>query len=236
MGNELTAWLNNDANLPTLDAKELGAALTDAGRDNSNGGGIPFLSFNGKFGRWTTGKNKDAVDPEDLFIVEPSTFTEGWTFWMGNTVPQGGNVEWPVLQRRQKSVREDELDDPSNGGRLADGDGWKATAGFMCMTSNGVAYKFNNNSKSGVGAIADLMNECGQRSMAEEPNIPVMTLSEETFMAQQKQNFKPVFVVEAWVDRDVMMAYAKGEIKLPALLKNELKVAKMRGRKKPAKK
>lgn len=228
MSTELTAWLDNSANLPAT--KDMGAALVEAGRDNSNGSGVAFLSFNGKFGRWTIGKDKNEIDPEDLFIVEPSTFTEGWTFWLENKVPQGGNVEWPVLRRRQSAVLEAELEDPSNGARLGDGDGWKASAGFSCMTVEGRPYKFANNSKSGVGAVAALMDECGQRAMADEPEIPILTLGQEMFTANGKQNFKPVFSVETWVNRETMMAYAKGDIKVSSLLKNEAKkkVAKKR--------
>ena len=230
MSTELTAWLENDANLPST--KDMGTALVDAGRANSNGSGVEFLSFNGKFGRWTIGKDKNEIDPEDLFVVEPSTFTEGWTFWLENKVPQGGTVEWLALKRRTAAVLETELDDPSNGARLGDGDGWKASAGFSCMTVEGRPYKFANNSKSGVGAVAALMDECGQRALAEEPELPILTLGQVTFQSHGQPNFKPVFKVESWVNRVTMTAYAKGDFKLSSLLKNEVKIKSKAARKK----
>jgi hypothetical protein len=231
MSTELTNWISASKNLPVLDDEALGAALVDAGDANSNGAGINFLDFSGKTGKWGTGANKDAVDPEDLFIVEPATFTEGWTFWLNGKVPQGGKHEWLASQRATKTVYEDDLEDPSNGARLDDGDGWKPSAGFSCITPLNEPYKHNLNSKSGVGGIAALMKESGKRGVAKEPNIPVLTLDQETFQAQGKTNWKPLYVVEAWVYRATMMAYANGEIDLDQLLQNDAKPKKKAGKK-----
>ena len=71
-GNELPVL--SDAAL--ADAIETAQAATGAAaRDTTF---TQYLSFSGKTGVYALGKDRDDVDPEALFLVEPMTFTDGW--------------------------------------------------------------------------------------------------------------------------------------------------------------
>lgn len=207
------------------------------------GAGVSFLQFSGKSGEYRLGKNKDTIDPEQLFLVEPQTFNEGWVCWY-RSKPVARH-EWSVYARDEQSITEAEairtepkqVADARKDHELKDGDGWKKMLGFGCIACDELKENimFQNNSVSGVNTISDLMTEIGKRAALGEPSMPVIKFGEEQFEAQGYTQWKPVLDVEVWVDRQSAAAYLDPEVayRLEDLLEGRA-VPKKRGAAKKA--
>jgi hypothetical protein len=212
MANSLTQFLNT-TNLPAIDGDAMAGALSDAADAATSGGGagFDFLSFSGKTGRYSLGRNSDEVDPDQLYIVEPQSFISGWVCWK-NSKPEH-RIEWSVYKAAEQAVEEDELEDHGPYRKNA-GEGWQQLLGFGLIGMDAVfsQVKFSSTSKSGRNSIGDLMQEIGARSAAKEPNMPLISFSSTSFEAQGQTNYKPVLVIDAWATRDSVAAYLEGNL------------------------
>ena len=209
-GNELPVL--SDAAL--ADAIEKAQAATGAAaRDTTF---TQYLSFSGKTGVYALGKDRDDVDPEALFLVEPMTFTDGWICWKSSKPVD--RVEWNYIDQG-RAVIESDLQDhgPYNS---AMGEGWSSLLGFGCVSLDKemTQIKFSSNAVSAKNSITDLHNEIKDRARRGEAQIPVIHLDKEQFEAQGAKNWKPKFVVEVWVTRESAGAYANGGITLDDLV------------------
>jgi hypothetical protein len=210
MSNSLTAFLGN-ANLPAMTDADMAAALEEASDDIGGQSGIRYLSFSGKTGIYALGRNKDDMDPDDVYLLEPQSIIQGWVCWKGNKPID--RVEWSIYQRASQAVTEAELDDHGPY-RSNMGEGWQPLLGFGVLSTDGAAtsIKFTATSKSGRNAIGDLTEEIKKRMMAGEPSMPLIHFEAEEFIAQEQKNFKPRFEVEAWVTREAAGAFLEGEL------------------------
>lgn len=211
MVNELTKYLDSN-NLPTLDGKALAAALTEAADDATSGGtGMDYLSFSGKTGKYALGRNREEIDPEQLYLVEPQSFIRGWVCWK-NSKPID-RVEWSILKARTHSVDEDVLE-YHGPYRESAGEGWQKLLGFGLIGCDAVQsmVQFSSTSKSGRNTIGDLMDDIGARSEVTQPDMPLIYFDSVAFEAQGNKNFKPVLTVAAWVTRASAAAYLSGEL------------------------
>lgn len=229
MGTSLTQFLDS-ANLPAVDEGALANALTEAADDATTGSSnADYLSFSGKTGKYSLGRDQKSIDPEMLYLVEPRSFIGGWVCWK-NSKPID-RVEWSVLQTKEQAIQREDLEDHGPY-RESAGEGWQQLLGFGLIGCDVVhsQVKFSSTSKSGRNSIGDLMKEIGVRSAAEEPNLPLIYFGETTFESNGQTNYKPVFEIEAWVTRDSASAYIDGS------LSEEQLVAGDRPRKKRARK
>ena len=219
MTNDLMAFVSGNE-LPVLsdaalaDAiKEAQAAKGEAPRDTTF---TQYLSFSGKTGIYALGKDRDDVDPEALYLVEPMTFTDGWICWKSSKPVD--RVEWNYIDQG-RAVAESDLQDhgPYNS---AMGEGWSSLLGFGCVSLDGdtTQIKFSSNAVSAKNSITDLHNEIKDRAARGEAQIPVIHLDKEQFEAQGAKNWKPKFVVEVWVTRESAGGYANGGLTLDDLL------------------
>ena len=219
MTNDLMAFVSGNE-LPVLsdaalaDAiKEAQAAKGEAPRDTTF---TQYLSFSGKTGIYALGKDRDDVDPEALYLVEPMTFTDGWICWKSSKPVD--RVEWNYIDQG-RAVAESDLQDhgPYNS---AMGEGWSSLLGFGCVSLDGdtTQIKFSSNAVSAKNSITDLHNEIKDRAARGEAQIPVIHLDKAQFEAQGAKNWKPKFVVEVWVTRESAGAYANGGLTLDDLL------------------
>jgi len=231
MANELTKYLDT-ANLPSVDGGALANALSEAADDATSGGsnGVDFLSFSGKTGLYSLGRNGDDIDPDQLYLVEPQTFIAGWVCWK-NSKPVD-RIEWSVLKAREQSVSSEELEDHGPYRQNA-GEGWQQLLGFGLIGCDAVfsQVQFSSTSKSGRNSIGDLMKEIGIRSASAEPDMPLIYFGSVEFEAQGNKNHKPVLNVEAWVTRDSAAAFLSGELNEDQLIAGD-KPKKKRARKK----
>ena len=231
MANELTKYLDS-ANLPSIDGGALANALVDAADDASSGGssGVDYLSFSGKTGRYSLGRNQDEIDPDQLYLVEPHTFIGGWVCWK-NSKPID-RIEWSVLKAKEQAIDIDDLEDHGPY-RESVGEGWQQLLGFGLIGMDAVfsQVKFSSTSKSGRNSIGDLMKEIGIRSASAEPDMPLIYFGETSFESNGQTNYKPVLSVEAWVSRGSAAAYLAGELNEDQLIAGD-KPKKKRARKK----
>lgn len=230
MGTSLTQFLDS-ANLPTVDDGALANALTEAADDATTGSSnVDYLSFSGKTGKYSLGRDQQDIDPDMLYLVEPKTFISGWVCWK-NSKPID-RIEWSVLRAKEQAVDIDDLEDHGPY-RESAGEGWQQLLGFGLIGCDVIhsQVKFSSTSKSGRNSIGDLMKEIGVRSAAKEPSLPLIYFSETTFESSGQTNYKPVLQVEAWVTRDSAAAYIDGSLSEEQLLAGD-RPKKKRGRKK----
>ena len=215
MGKSLTSYMSG-ANLPDLTDEDMAGALADATNDASEGGsgGAQFLTFSGKMGTYALGRNKSDMDEDDLYILEPQSVIEGWTCWKGSKPV--ARHEWSIYRRKEQAVAKNDLEDK---GPYEDGDGWNRMIGFGAIGTDAefTQIKFSSTSKSGRNSISDLLDEVRKRSSAGEPNMPLISFQSESFIAQEKKNYKPVLAVECWVDRAAVGAFLEGRLDLDGL-------------------
>jgi len=231
MENSLTKFLDT-ANLPTVTGDQLAVALQEASDDatSAGGGSVDYLSFSGKTGRYSLGRQQEDVDPEQLYIVEPKSFVGGWVCWK-NSKPID-RIEWSVLKAKEQAVSKDDLEDHGPY-RESAGEGWQQLLGFGLISADAILgqVKFSSTSKSGRNSIGDLMKEIGVRSASSEPSMPLIYFESTTFESNGQTNHKPVFAIEAWVSRESVAAYLNGDMDADQLVNGETP-RKKRGRKK----
>jgi hypothetical protein len=62
------------------------------------------------------------------------------------------------------------------------------------------------------------MNSIAGNASKAQPSLPVIRFEKEEFEAQGQKNWKPKFVIEAWVTREAATAYFDGNMPLEDLL------------------
>lgn len=212
----LTSFIGG-ANLPALTGGALADALDDVTSGAGSQGGGVYLSFSGKSGKYAMGRGKDDVDPDAVFLVEPTSIKRGFTCWKGSKAID--KVEWYATEARTKAVAEEDLKDHSPY-KTSMGEGWKPMLGFGIISCDNLhqSISFTSTSASGVNAIRDLVTEMGTRARSGEPELPLISFDAEEFVAQEQKNWKPKFIVQSWTDRKSFAAYMEGELSLDDLI------------------
>jgi len=216
MSKSLTNYMAASS-LPAISDADMADALDEGLSDvGSGGGGQTYLSFSGKSGRYALGKNKAEPADDQLFIMEPHAYTEGWVCWKNKAVV--GRERWSFYNRKTEFIKEADLKEYGPY-RENSGDGWSAEYGLGLISTDGEneMINFALSSKSGVNVFHDLMDEVKKRMRMQEPSMPVFTLEVEEFEAQQQTNYKPVFKIDAWVTREAVASYFAEELSLSDL-------------------
>jgi hypothetical protein len=191
-------------------------ALASAGAEESTGSaseGVEYVSFSGKTGAITYGRDRDDLDSGELFLMEPRSAFRGWICWKDNKPV--ARHQWSIYQP-QLAVKEVDLED--KGPYTRQQDGWQSMLGFGFLTTEGetVQYSFSTNSTSGKNAVADLFDEIAQRTIRGEPNFPLFFFTKEKFQAQGEWNFKPKFDIEEWITEAEAMEMLGEEVEAEA--------------------
>jgi hypothetical protein len=210
MSTSLAAYAKG-GNLPTLDKNAMAQALSAASAEESTGSasdGVEYVSFSGKTGALTYGRDRHDLDQGELFLMEPRSAFRGWTCWKDNQPV--GRHQWSIYQP-ELAVKEQDLEDKGPYARQQDG--WQSMLGFGFMSTEGevVQYQFATNSISGKNAVGDLFDEIAQRTIRGEPNFPLFYFTREKFQAKGEWNFKPKFDIEEWVTEEEAAAMLGGE-------------------------
>lgn len=191
------------------DKEAAGALRRTAGEGQTGGGDKTFLSFSGKNGVYSLGRDKDDVDPDAVFMIEPLAAIEGWTCWKGGRPAK--KHEWSVYDS-SRAVRYAELEDmgPYNE-RM--GEGWQQMMGIGMIDpldpSNQIL--FTTTSKSGRNVFSDLNNDIARQMEGGDPSIPLVSFDVSEFEAHGQKNYKPVISVHAWVTREDVEAFIADE-------------------------
>jgi hypothetical protein len=234
MSNELTTLMNKTQVPVAADlADALSTTVDQAGGVSQ--AGLNFLGFSGKQGVYRLGKNKDDVDEERLFLVEPAATIAGWTCWV-ESKPVGKHkwLSTDAFRRPELVVPESELEnhgDEAGNYRPNSGDGWKEMMGIglVELTEMGTSIEFSSTAVSAINGLKDLIQEAADRLRSKEPELPVIWLGREQFTAQGSTNWKPTFNVEVWVTRDAAEAFSSGKMSEADLLAAKAPKKKRRG-------
>jgi hypothetical protein len=208
MSNALAKYIEQNKNLK-ISADAMADALQDTVAESQTGSqGLTYLNFSGKKGVYSLGRDKDDVDPEAIFALEPQSVVRGWQCWKGSKPID--KVEWSVFGG--KAVGEEELTDHSPY-KTQLGEGWKKMVGFGVIATDrsGMQIKFTTDSVSGRNAVSGLLDELAKRARSGTDHIvPLMSFDREEFKAQEQTNFKPKFVVHTWATREQIAALLAG--------------------------
>lgn len=168
--------------------------------------GSEYLNFSGKRGVYEFGKDKEAIDPNERWVINIAAFEDGYIAWKGGR---------PVSTRLANiytgvPVQEPAADEqgPFNHN---DGEGWFKAKSMVLrsMDEDDKQGYFKINSKSGVAVIADLQAEVAARLKAGLDPWPVVCLGVEKFVAQGKTNFKPKLELEGWLSEHDLTRFAE---------------------------
>ena len=232
--NALSTFLKGSKGLPTISDDQLADAL-EAGQQGMemDTSAVQYLTFSGKSGNYSLGRGKDEVDPEAVYVLEPQSFTAGWMCWKGNKPI--ARHEWSFF-RPDQAVPQADLED--HGPYKSDkGEGWAEALSFGVCSTDGhqTSIKFGTSTKSARNAIADMIDEVKKRARAKEAPIPVIHFESEEFTAQDQKNYKPKFVVEAWVTRKAAEAFYAGTLTIDQLSSGEAAPKRVAGKQPPKK-
>jgi len=186
-------------NLPTLDKDAMAKALASAGAEESTGSasdGVEYVSFSGKTGAITYGRERGDLPQDEVFLMEPRSAFRGWICWKDNKPV--ARHQWSIYQP-ELAIAERDLE--AKGPYPRQQDGWQSMLGFGFMSET-VQYQFSTNSTSGKNAVGDLFNEIAERTMRGEPNFPLFYFTREKFQAKGEWNFKPKLDIDEWITEE----------------------------------
>jgi len=203
MANEL---MKAAANLPAIDKEAAAAALQQSSQESSTGTGeFDYLSFSGKRGVYSLGRDKVEPDPDAVYIVEPMAATEGWNCWKGGKPV--AKHEWSLYERATKAVREADLADHGPYNERA-GEGWQFSLGIGLIDADTQrSIKFSTSSVSGRNVFSDLNLRIAEVMMEGGEGLAVVQLGATTFPAHGQTNYKPVIDVLGFVSREEAQAF-----------------------------
>lgn len=204
-------------NLQLNDAQAANALRRSADEGQTGGGtGVDFLSFSGKRGTYSLGRDKDDVDPDQVFILEPLAAVEGWTCWKNGKPAK--KHQWSIYDT-SKAVAYADLEDlgPYNENV---GEGWQQMMGIGLVDADDPqrSILFTITNVSGRNVFSDLQNEVADQMENGDPYIPLVAFDMEEFEAHGQKNFKPVINVQAWVTREEVAAYFEGDFDIDDLM------------------
>lgn len=202
------------------DVRGLAQKAAAAAQHNPRGGapgGSDYMNFSGKRGVFTIGKDDRKIGPDELWVVDVSSFEEGWIAWKGGK---------PLSTRLSNIYTGAPVQTPQSdeGGPFESnkGEGWfQAKAMVLKSLENNQQGYLKINSVSGVSAMAELIGAFSERAAAGEAAWPVVALFEEEFESQGFKNFKPVFDVRVWLTTEELTAVAVGSADIADFLDEE---------------
>ncbi len=191
------------------DVQALASRAAAAAQNNPRGGapgGSDYMSFSGKQGVYTIGQDKRNIQPDELWLVDVTSFEEGFIGWKGGA---------PFSKRMANIYTGVPITapDPEEGGpfNTQRGDGWfQAKAMVLKSLDNDQQGYLSINSVSGVSEMANLIGAFSERAAAGEACWPVVALTREQFEAQGFKNYKPIFQEVGWLTSEQMGALAEG--------------------------
>ena len=188
-GGKVALTSNSDALKKALDS-----SVHDDPRGSPEDG--VYINFTGKRGVYEIGVDKDNADPNEIWLVNVTSFESGWVCWKGGR---------PVA-KRMASIFGDPVPIPDQGEHgpfnTNNGEGWSPCKSMSIRSlDTGVQGVFSTNSKSGVSSLVGIQKEVSARLADDAVGSawPIIHLSSEKFTAQGNTNYKPIFPVFGWL-------------------------------------
>ena len=164
-----------------------------------------FLKFS-KFGEYRYGQYEDQLELLTRLVVYMYSLCVGWTRWQDNRPAE--RIMGPLAQGFAPPKRADlahldqaqwERDDK---GGVRDPWQFTNTVVFKAVDSDEAFYTFSTSSKGGIGALARLAREYGDRMRSKPDEYPVIELDRDSYQHPNKAYGEirvPVFRVVGWV-------------------------------------
>lgn len=156
-------------------------------------GGSDYMNFSGKRGVYEFGQEKEDISPDELWLIDISSFQSGYMCWKNST---------PVATRLS-SIYGPPVAQPNfeEHGPFRAGDGWSPAKGLVCASVDTMGRQgyFKTSSKTGVGCISGIEDQVAQRMLGGQPCLPLVFWKKEKFQAQGNWNWKPVAEVYGWL-------------------------------------
>lgn len=206
MGNEVAKPFGNSAVLK--DRETMARRAAESAQTGARGGapdGSDYLNFSGKRGVYTIGQDKRRVENDEMWLLNIASLEDGWVCWKGGkpASTRMANIFTGVPVQAP---------DPQEGGPFdhGRGEGWAQAKGWVAKSlDNDQQGYFKINSVSGVGEMADMIEEISRRLATGEPCWPIFFYDMEEFEAQGYKNFKPIFKTYGWIDDEQLDVLAK---------------------------
>lgn len=189
-------------------AAAMADALTASAQQGQIGGapdGSVYLNFTGKRGVYEFGKDKEDIDPSEIWLVNIASFEEGFVCWKGGktaatrmaNIYSGQHIPAPA---------HDEMG-PFN---VQQGEGWFPAKSMVIKSIEADDRQgyWKINSKSGVAVFADLQAQVAERLRAGRACWPLVRLGKEKFEAQGQKNYKPKLDVYGWLSQEAVSELA----------------------------
>lgn len=189
-------------------AAAMADALTASAQQGQIGGapdGSVYLNFTGKRGVYEFGKDKEDLDPSEIWLVNIASFEEGFVCWKGGktaatrmaNIYSGQHIPAPA---------HDEMG-PFN---VQQGEGWFPAKSMVIKSIEADDRQgyWKINSKSGVAVFADLQAQVAERLRAGRACWPLVRLGKEKFEAQGQKNYKPKLDVYGWLSQEAVSELA----------------------------
>lgn len=189
-------------------AAAMADALTASAQQGQIGGapdGSVYLNFTGKRGVYEFGKDKEDLDPSEIWLVNIASFEEGFVCWKGGktaatrmaNIYSGQHIPAPA---------HDEMG-PFN---AQQGEGWFPAKSMVIKSIEADDRQgyWKINSKSGVAVFADLQAQVAERLRAGRACWPLVRLGKEKFEAQGQKNYKPKLDVYGWLSQEAVSELA----------------------------
>lgn len=185
-------------------AQAMADALSNSaaqGQIGSAPDGSVYLNFSGKRGVYEFGKDKEDLDPSEIWLANIASFEEGYVCWKGGktvatrmaNIYSGQHIATPA---------HDEMG-PFN---AAQGEGWFPAKSMVIKSIEADDRQgyWKINSKSGVAVFADLQAQVAERLRAGRACWPLVRLGKEKFEAQGQKNYKPKIDVYGWLSQEAV--------------------------------
>lgn len=201
MGNEVANPFGASAAL--TDRKAMAQRAAESASDGARGGapdGSDYMNFSGKRGLYTIGQDKRRIEADELWVLNIASFEDGYVCWKGGK-PAGQRMANIFTGTKVQAP------DPEEGGpfNTSNGEGWhKAKAWVSKSLDNDQQGYFKVNSVSGVGEMADMLDEVSKRMATGQACWPVFHYDMEEFESKGHKNFKPIFKIYGWLDDEAM--------------------------------
>lgn len=153
--------------------------------------GVAYLTFGGKSGEYTYGRDKEDVEGEELFF-SPAHLKHGWILWH-NRVAQKRMA--PFTQELPEPMPAIGKDEPNEA----------RSATFFFPDDLKTPVVFDTNTLGGRRAIDGLMAAVEQQVIVKGSSYsyPKVRLEKEDYMGSKGQVYNPIFEIVGWYDENL---------------------------------
>jgi len=172
-------------------------------------GGKAFLSYSGKMGKYSFGKDKENITG-DVIVVNTPTLRHGWALW----VDKSCTSKYVSFVHDLPAAPQEE---PNKQGKMqspAEARGFDAAF----LDDKETIISFETSTMGGRKAVDSVLNALKVKSASGEANFlfPVITLNENSYEGNNGTVYNPVFKITDWMDQEGNLESGTAKLASPA--------------------